>query len=251
MRPAAGILVLLLLLAAPACTERRAGGAVDADDLTIFAAASLTDVFTALAARHEQGQPGRVSLSFAGSQQLARQILDGAPADIYAAASFDEMEELVERGLLTPPRTFARNRLAIAVEPGNPLGLDELADLARPDVVLVLPTVHAPAGRYAAAALDAAGVAVTASSYETDVRGALSKVRLGEADAAIVYRSDVIAAGDAVDSIEIPAAHNVEVSYPIAVTTAGGSEDRAAAFVDLLLSSDGRQLLLDHGFALP
>jgi len=157
-------------------------------EVVVFAAASLTDALEAIAADLEAATPGLdVVFSFAGSQQLAAQIAEGAPADVFASADETQMDVVADAGLVAgEPRTFARNSLAIAVEPGNPLGIRGLADLARADVTLVLADEDVPAGRYAAAALEAAGVTVAPASLEVDVRAVLSKVALGEADAAPV-----------------------------------------------------------------
>jgi molybdate transport system substrate-binding protein len=253
-------ILVVLLVAALGCAgasgpdgSEAAGpgsGQAGSRELTVFAAASLTDVFTALGELPEGGHPGtRLIFSFAGSQQLARQIIDGAPADVFASSSPEDMAAVVAAGLVRGrPETFATNSLAIAVEPGNPLGVSGLGDLARSDLVLVLADEAVPAGRYAAQALRAAGVHVTPSSYETDVRAALGKVRLGEADAAVVYRSDIVAAGGAVDGVDIPASLNVTASYPIAVLTGGRNPDAAAAFLALVRSPAGQAVLAEHGF---
>jgi molybdate transport system substrate-binding protein len=243
---------MLLLGVLTACTSHPKGDPSSAE-LTVLAAASLTDAFSALASLHEESHPGsRVVLGFAGSQQLARQILDGAPADVFASSDAAHMAELVAAGLVVgQARIFATNRLAIAVEPGNPLDIRDLADLERSDVVVVLTSVHVPAGRYAARALEAAGVEAAPSSYETDVRAALAKVRLGEADAAIVYHSDIVAAAGAVEEVVIADEHNVEAAYPAGAVGTGDQPVQAAAFLELLHSPAGRAVLAEHGFAAP
>jgi molybdate transport system substrate-binding protein len=228
----------------------RGAGQAGSSELTVFAAASLTDAFTALGELHEDRHPDvRLRFSFAGSQQLARQIIDGAPADVFASSSPEDMADVVAAGLVRGrPETFATNSLAIAVEPGNPLGVSGLGDLARSDLVLVLADKAVPAGRYAAQALQAAGVRAAPSSYETDVRAALGKVRLGEADAAIVYRSDVVAAAGAVDGVDIPPDLNVTASYPAAALTGGHNPAVASTFLELLRSPAGQVVLGEHGF---
>jgi molybdate transport system substrate-binding protein len=249
MRPALALAVLTLTAS---CGAGPSGGVAGDGDLTVFAAASLADAFTALGELHEDRHPGsRVTFSFAGSQQLARQLVDGAPAHVFASSSTDHMDVVAAAGLVVGrPETFATNQLAIAVEPGNPLGIGGLADLARGDLVLVLPAEDVPAGRYAAEALRAAGVRVTPASHEVDVRAALGKVRLGEADAAIVYRSDVTTSAD-VDGVEIPAMENVTATYPIAVLMAGSDGAEASEFLALVRSEEGQAVLVEHGFTLP
>jgi molybdate transport system substrate-binding protein len=230
-------IALVAILLATAC-----GTPGDPDDVVVFAASSLTDAFTEIAHIYEDGHaPATVILNFAGSQQLAEQILRGAPADVFASASAGHMRRAVNGD----GQPFARNRLTIAVERGNPLGIDELADLAADGVKVVLPATEVPAGAYAAEALRKASVRLAPVSLETDVRGVLSKVALGEADAGLVYVSDV-AANDGVDAVDIPAQHNVVATYPIAALT-----DAGRTFVDLVLSDVGQQVLRRHGFVAP
>jgi molybdate transport system substrate-binding protein len=222
-------------------------------ELVVFAAASLTDVFEVLAAELEAAHPGlRVLLNLAGSQQLAGQVLEGAPADVLATAAPEPIGRVAAAGLLeAPPTVFATNRLEIAVEPGNPEGVRDLADLARDGLVVVLAAPEVPAGRYAAEALAAAGVEVSPDSLEVDVRAVLGKVRLGEADAGIVYRSDVLAADGAVEGVPLPEAAGVVARYPAAVLADAPNPQAARAFLDLLLSGAGRAVLDAHGFGPP
>ncbi|HEY8338257.1 MAG TPA: molybdate ABC transporter substrate-binding protein [Egibacteraceae bacterium] len=222
-------------------------------EVVVFAAASLTDALEAIAADLEAATPGLdVVFSFAGSQQLAAQIAEGAPADVFASADETQMDVVADAGLVAgEPRTFARNSLAIAVEPGNPLGIRGLADLARADVTLVLADEDVPAGRYAAAALEAAGVTVAPASLEVDVRAVLSKVALGEADAGIVYRSDIVAAGGDVDEVAIPPDDNVVASYPIALVDGSPNPAGGALFLAAVASDAGREVLAEHGFTAP
>jgi len=222
-------------------------------EVTVFAAASLTNAFGEIAAVFEAQHPDRrVVVNFAGSQRLAAQILEAAPADVFASADSEQMERIRGAGLLRGrPRTFATNRLVIAVESGNPEKITSLADLSRPGLVVVLAAQEVPAGRYAREVLRKAGVALAPASLETDVRSVVSKVRLGEADAGIVYRSDIVAAGKAVTMIEIPAEQNVTASYPIAVLERDTEAAAAEAFVDLVLSEPGRRILVRFGFGTP
>jgi len=171
---------------------------------------------------------------------------------VFASANPAQMEVVAQAGRVRgQPRTFARTRLAIAVEPGNPLAVDGLQDLAEPDLVVVLPAPTVPAGAYARRALARAGVEAAADSLAQSVREALSKVVLGEADAAVVYASDVIAAGDDVARVAIDEEANVTATYPIAVLNAGSNPAAAAAFVDFTDSEPARAVLAEHGFAAP
>lgn len=222
-------------------------------EVLVFAAASLADAFQDLGAAFEAANPDTsVRFSFAGSQQLATQILEGAPADVFASADPRQLQAVAAgRGVGGEPRLLAANELAIVVEPGNPLRVRELADLARSDLTVVLAAEEVPAGRYARQALAQAGVEVAAASLENDVRAVLFKVRLGEADAGIVYMSDVLAAGSTVDAVPIPPHHNVVARYPIAVLTSAPNPDGAQAFVAFAQSLEGQALLGRYGFEGP
>lgn len=222
-------------------------------ELVVFAAASLTDAFDEVIEAFVQANPDvEVVVNHAGSQTLARQINEGAPADVFASANPDQMDAVAAAGnLARDAAIFTTNLLAIAVEPGNPLSIDGLADLADPDLVLVLPTEEVPAGRYAREALDAAGVEVSPSSLEQDVRAARSKVELGEADAAIVYLSDIAASAARVDGVDIPAEQNVPASYPIAVLADAPNPAAADAVVAFVLSDAGQDILAAYGFTAP
>lgn len=236
---------------AVACAPGRPAGSPAR--VTVFAAASLADAFRQLAGAFAPAHPDTpVSFNFAGSQQLAGQLTQSAPADVFAPADQRHMQQIAEAGLVAGrPRPFAGNRLAIAVEPGNPLGVRGLADLADPRVTVVLAADEVPAGAYARRALAAAGVQVTPSSLEADVRAVLGRVALGEADAGIVYVSDVVAARGRVEAVAIPPEHNVAVSYPIAVLAQAPNPDGARAFVDFVLSPAGQAVLARFGFAPP
>lgn len=247
LRSVAAVMVALLL---GACSS---GAAADGSKgrLTVFGAASLTEAFTDIGAAFENDNPGvDVSLSFAGTPDLVAQIEQGAGAAVLASADEANMERIVAGDLTeTEPQVFATNRLAIVVEPGNPKGIGGLADLAADDLIVALAAPEVPAGRYAAQMLDEARVRIEADSLEVDVKAVLTRVSLGEADAGIVYATDVVAAGEDVLGIEIPADQNVIARYPIAVL-AGGSET-AQAFVDFVLSAEGQGLLEASGFGPP
>ena len=207
--------------------------------MTVLAAASLTEAFEDL------GRGTGVAFSFAGSQQLVAQVEAGAPADVVATADVDAMARLDRAGLVDPPVTFARNRLAIAVARGNPRGIRGLADLARDGLKVVLADPTVPAGRYAAQVLDRAGVRVRPVSLELDVKAVARKVAAGEADAGIVYVTD------SADRVTIPEADNVVATFPVAVVTATTNRREAEAFVARLLGPQGRKALAARGFELP
>lgn len=248
------VVAAMLATACGAAGDHEEGGSsgVPSAELTVFAAVSLTDAFedvrTAFVAQHSGVN---VVVNYAGSQTLASQIIEGAPADVFASADAAQMDRVVAEGRVSGrPEIFASNVLAIAVAPGNPLGIQGLDDLADPALLVVLPAEEVPAGRYSRSALEVAGVAVQPVSLEPSVRAALSKVELGEADASIVYASDVVAA-DAVTGVPIPAAQNVAAQYPVAVLNHAPNPAIAAEFVAYVRSDAGQHVLATHGFVAP
>jgi molybdate transport system substrate-binding protein len=236
-----GVALAVLVPAVAGC------GGGERGRLVVFAASSLTDVFSELETVFEADHPDvDVVLNFGGSSSLATQIEQGAPADVFAAADEATMARAVAAFDPAPvPVTFAGNRLAIAVRPGNPMGITGLDDLARPELVVVLAAPEVPAGAYAAAELAAAGVVPEPDSYEQSVRSVAAKVALGEADVGIVYRTDVVA--DA-DLEEVSSDTGVAAVYPIVAIT---DTDAAVEFVRLVTGPTGRQALHDAGFVLP
>ena len=235
---------------------------VSAETLDVFAAASLTEAFRELATTFETAHPDiRVSLAFAGSQSLALQISQGAPADIYASADLRWMEHLQkERFLLDEPVIFARNHLVVIVPRENPGRVDTLGDLTRPGLLLVVADPSVPLGAYTRTALAqlsetdvfpadfSARVLANAVSLEENVKSVVSKVVLGEADAGIVYRSDVTqAVREAVRTLEIPECCNPAVTYPIAVLRESKRPELARAFLDSVLGPRGQAILTRHG----
>lgn len=231
------------------------GTPVDAElsgELVVFAAASLTDVFTELGEHFESTHPGvSIVFNFAGSSTLATQIVEGAPADIFASANDTQMTVVTDADLAEGPVTFTANVLEIVVEAGNPLGITTLEDLARDDVILVLAAPEVPAGALATRMLDEQSIEVTPASLEVDVRATLAKVELGEADVAIVYRSDVATADDTVEGVVIPADRNLSTTYPIVALRDAPNPDAAAAFLELILSEVGVRALEAAGFSAP
>jgi molybdate transport system substrate-binding protein len=241
----------------PQGTDPRSTDAQSAElhgTLTVFAAASLTDVFDKLALEFEADHPRLdVTVNYGGSTALAQQLVQGAPADVFAAASGSAMEIATDAGLAHGPVVFATNSIELAVPPNNPARVEQLSDLARPELAVALCAPEVPCGEASARVLDHAGVAASVDTFEQDVRAVLTKVELGEVDAGLVYRTDVIAAGDAVEGVEIPGAEAFDTRYPIAATgaTAPPSASAAAAFVAWVLSARGRELLDDAGFGTP
>lgn len=231
--------------------------------LTVFAAASLEGPFTALGDSLERARPGlKVQFSFAGSQTLALQIIQGAPADVFASADVRWMHVVRDSGAVAgTPRIFARNALIVIVPATNPGHVDRLSDLGRPGVKLVLAADAVPAGHYARSVTARlaklrgfgpdfpARVRANVVSNEQDVEAVVTKVRLGEADAGIVYQSDVTeqVAAD-VRTIGIPPAANVTATYPMAVLARASDREDARAFLELVLSRSGQRVLAAHGF---
>ncbi|GAA4457511.1 molybdate ABC transporter substrate-binding protein [Phytohabitans houttuyneae] len=219
----------------------------------MFAAASLTESFTRIGADFEAVNPGtKVTFSFAGSSQLATQINQGAPADVFAAASPTTMKTVTDAGNGGgTPVTFVRNQLVIAVPKANPKGVTGLADLTGPDVKVALCAEQVPCGAAARKALDAAGVRLTPVTLEQDVKAALSKVKLGEVDAALVYRTDVKAAASDVDGVEFPESAGAVNDYPIVVLKDAPHKTAADAFVAYVRSGKGQAVLTAAGFQAP
>ena len=244
-------LAIALVVVAAAC-----GGiqpAANAGSVTVFAASSLTDAFKKAGDGLKLKTPGTdYVFNFGSSSTLATQITSGAPADVFASADDVNMQKVVDAKLNDgAPAVFVSNRLQIAVAAGNPKQIGGLADLANPGLIVVLAGPAVPAGRYALEALGKAGVAVRPASQEVDVRAVLNKVALGEADAGIVYVTDVKSAGTRVTGVDIPEQHQIIARYPIAVVKESKNPRLAKAYVDYLLSDEGQKLLAEFGFSRP
>ena len=222
-------------------------------DVTVLAAASLDPVMDDLAEDLERDNPGlRVTVSFGASPALAQQVVGGAPADVVVTASAATMRTITDAGdAVGEPVVVARNSLEIAVPPDDPAGVSTLADLARPGVKVALCAPEVPCGAAARQLLDLAGVRLTPVTYGRDVSATVSLVRLGEVDAALVYRTDVIGAAGAVRGVEVPQADQVLTDYPAAVVRGSADAPAARAVVDLLASPRGRAALGGAGFAAP
>jgi len=222
-------------------------------DITVFAAASLTDTFTELGEAFEAEHPGTtVTFSFAGSSALAQQIISGAPADVFASASPATMALVTDEELAAgDPVVFVRNRLQIAVPAGNPAGVTGLEDFTNEDLTIALCAEEVPCGVASVQVFEAAGLTPAPDTYEEDVRATLTKVELDEVDAALVYRTDVLVAGDAVEGIDFPEAEEAVNDYPIAVLAEAPNAVGGRAFVDFVRSEAGRAALGSAGFDLP
>lgn len=244
--------VVVLGLVSASCGSDDAGAA-QSDDVTVFAAASLTAAYAEIGDAFMTEHPEtKVTFNFASSSDLVTQINEGAPADVYASADEANMTKLTDvGGNASEPVVFATNSLQIIVGAGNPKGITGVADLANPDLIYVTCAPEVPIGKYGAQVLTNAGVTVTPKSLEENVKGIVTKVTLGEADAGIVYTTDVRAAGDQAQGIDIPADINVVATYPVVVTRAAPNADGAQSFVDFVLSEQGREILASFGFATP
>ena len=222
-------------------------------EVSVFAAASLTAAYTEIGDAFMVEFPDAdVTFNFASSSDLVAQIAEGAPADVYASADEANMTKLIDAGgNAGEPQVFATNSLEIIVEPGNPKGIATVADLAGPDLLYVTCAPEVPIGKYAAQVLDAAGVSPEVASFEENVKGIVTKVTLGEADAGIVYATDVLAAGDAAEGVTIPADINVTASYPLVVTKEAANVTGGQAFVDFVLGDAGQTILQSYGFTAP
>lgn len=249
MRELAALALLGAVLAG--CGDDEPGSGDGGGTVTVFAAASLTDVFTDLGDAFADTHPGvSVELAFGPSSGVVTQITEGAPADVVATAATATMADLVEADAVAgAPRPFATNALELAVPPGNPGAVEGLDDLADEDLVVGLCAEEVPCGSLARQALAAAGVEPAVDTDEPDVRALLTKVAAGEVDVGVVYRTDVVAAGAAVEGIEIAAEDDLVATYPIAPVADAANPDGARAFIDFVLSDQGQATLAEAGFA--
>jgi len=249
------LLAVTAVLALAGCGSSDGGSTDDevTGTVTVFAAASLTDVFTDLGEQLESEHPGLdVQFNFAGSSALATQLTQGAPADVFASADTDQMDVVTNNGIVSrAPSLFATNVLEIAVPAGNPGGVTGLADLADPAKTIALCAPEVPCGAAAEQVFDAAGLTPAPDTLEQDVKATLTKVQLGEVDAALVYATDVQAAGDTVQGIEFPEAEEAVNGYPICTLTDAPNPAGALAFVTLVTSGPGQEALAAAGFRAP
>jgi molybdate transport system substrate-binding protein len=221
--------------------------------VTVFAAASLTGTFTQLGKDFEAANPGvTVKFNFSGSDTLAASIVSGAPADVFAAASTATMTTVTKAGDATgTPTVFVKNQLEIAVPPGDPKGIKTLSDLTKPGIKVALCATTVPCGAAAVKAETAGNIKINPVTLETDVKSALTKVELGEVDAALVYQTDVKAAGGKVQGVDFTEAAKAINTYPIVVLKGAPNAAAAQAFVAFVLSAHGHDVLSAAGFQNP
>jgi molybdate transport system substrate-binding protein len=255
--------LLCLSVAGGSCSMASPGAGATAvggggDEVLVFAASSLTEAFAGIGRRFEEGNPSAtIRFAFGPSDALATQINNGAPADVFASASEAWMRTVREHGPgVTAEAAFARNRLVIITPPDDPAHIASLEDLGRPGVKLVLAGEDVPAGAYAREALSRAGVAERAAanvvSNEEDVKAVVQKIILGEADAGIVYATDVTTEVEpSVRTVSLPRAADVIATYPIAVVARGERRGTAASFVAYVLGPEGQGVLRSSGFLPP
>ncbi|WP_420180866.1 molybdate ABC transporter substrate-binding protein [Paenarthrobacter sp. TA1.8] len=241
--------------AAPAATgtTRSTESTTLSGTVTVFAAASLKSTFTKIAADFEAANPGtKVTLNFAGSSDLVTQITQGAPADVFASADTKNMTKLIDAKLIDgTPTNFATNVLQIAVPPSNPASISSFADLSKPGVKVVVCAPEVPCGSATETIQMAAGTTLTPVSEESSVSDVLGKVTSQEADAGLVYVSDVKTAGDKVKGIPFTESDNAVNTYPVATVGATQNKDVAQAFIAAVTGAAGKKVLTDAGFGTP
>jgi molybdate transport system substrate-binding protein len=222
-------------------------------DVVVFAASSLTEAFTEMGTAFKAANPkANVTFNFAGSGDLVTQITQGAPADVFASADDSNMKKLTDSGENAgEPVSIAKNTMEIIVGKGNPKGVKGVADLARPDLIVVLCADTVPCGKNAAAVLKKAGITAAPKSLEDKVKGVVTKVSAGEADAGIVFVTDVNSANADADGVEIPADINVISNYPMVVTKEATNSTAAQAFIGYVASDAGQAILAKYRFLAP
>jgi len=255
---AAAVLVLAGCSSASAASDGASAASASATTgptgtITVFAAASLQQTFTRLGARYERNHPGTtIAFSFAGSSDLVSQIENGAPADVFASADEANMDKLSDADLRSgSPRVFAENVLEIAVAPGNPKHVATFADLADPDLQVVVCAAPVPCGAATQKVETATGTTLQPVSEEQSVTDVLGKVESGQADAGLVYRTDVLGAGDAVDGVPFAASAKAVNTYPIGVLAESKNPALATAFMQSVRSAAGQKVLDAAGFRTP
>jgi molybdate transport system substrate-binding protein len=223
------------------------------DELLVSAAASLTDAFGEVESAFEEENPDvDVVLNLGSSSALREQVLEGAPADVFASANTSNMDQVAQAGELSgEAEIFVTNSLQIAVPTGNPAGVTGLEDFAREELLIGLCAEDVPCGDFGRQALENAGISPSIDTNEPDVRALLTKIEAGELDAGITYVTDVLSSSGTVEGIEIPAEVNVVAEYPIATLAGVPNADAAAAWVEFVLSDEGQAILTSYGFTSP
>jgi molybdate transport system substrate-binding protein len=221
--------------------------------ITVFAASSLTGAYTEIGQAFQAANPGAtVKFNFAASSTLATQINQGAPADIFASADDANMKKITDTGLnLGSPVEFATNKLQVIVGKGNPLGITSVTDLAKPNVITVTCDPSVPIGAYTQQVFQKAGITVKPKSLEPDVKGIVTKVTTGAADAGVVYATDVLAAGSSAQGVVIPDQLNVIANYPLSVVRGTKDAYSAQVFMNYVLGKDGQAILAKWAFTSP
>ena len=220
--------------------------------IEVYAASSLATPFAYAGLAFEKNTGVKVQFNLGASSDLARFVQEGAPADVFASADVANMDKVELEDLLASPSVvFATNYLEIIVEKGNPLNISSLEDLSNPDLIFVTTNPDVPIGKYTAEVLRKAGVSVTPDSFESNVKGIMLKVASGEADAGIVYHSEVIASDGQVEGVKIPTEFNIVAKYPIGIIKNSENKEQAQDFIDFLLSPKGQALLTQYGFKTP
>ena len=259
MKRVGSVAAVLLLTTVAACGSSSAdssGGSSDAPKektLTVYAASSLTETFTELGTKFEESHDGvNVTFSFGGSSDLVAQIQQGAPADVFASADTSNMDKAVSDDAVEgDPVDFASNTLEIAAPPDNPAGVASLQDLAKSGTQTVICAPEVPCGAAAQKVQESAGITIKPVSEEQTVKDVLTKVSSGQADAGLVYVTDVQAAGDTVKGITFPESSSAVNTYPIATLADSKNADLAKEFLDLVTGTEGQAVLADAGFAKP
>jgi molybdate transport system substrate-binding protein len=239
----------------PSTASRSASGSSPASvsgSITVFAAASLKEAFTTIGKQFEAAHPGvKVTFSFAASSALAAQIINGAPADVFASAAPRNMQQVVSAGDASNPVNFVKNVMEVAVPPSDPAKVSSVNDLAESSVKTALCQPQVPCGATAAKVFRNAKITVKPVTLQPDVKSVLTQVELGNVDAGVVYVTDVHAAGAKVKGVPIPAGVNASTEYPIATVTKSANQAAAKAFVDYVLSPAGHSVLAAAGFETP
>ncbi|WP_281918350.1 molybdate ABC transporter substrate-binding protein [Nocardia sputorum] len=251
------VATVLVVVTAAGCgsddATEHADGRQVSGTVTVFAAASLTETFGELGKQFEAAHPGvEVVYSYGASSALAQQIIQGAPADVFASAAPKNMQQVRDKGeVATAPVTFVRNRLQIAVPKGNPGRISGLADFGKTEPKFALCAEQVPCGAAAAKVFETGGITPQPDTREQDVKAVLTKVTLGEVDAALVYRTDVEAAGDKVEGIDFPESAAAINDYPVAPLAHAPNAAAAAAFVDFVTSEKAKPVFVAAGFDTP
>ena len=243
----AGLASLIFISACASSSESQAQTTIE-----VYAASSLATPFAYAGLAFEENTGVKVQFNLGASSDLARFVQEGAPADVFASADVANMDKVESQDLLDSPSViFATNYLEIIVEKGNPLNISSLEDLSNPDLIFVTTNPDVPIGKYTAEVLRKAGVSVTPDSFESNVKGIMLKVASGEADAGIVYHSEVIASDGQVEGVKIPTEFNIVAKYPIGIIKNSENKEQAQDFIDFLLSPKGQALLTQYGFKTP